>query len=157
MTAGMLVSSLLTLYTFHVGPGLIQMSLGALIAAGVTYGTAKLDSTWAWRAPSILQGLFSVICIIFLPFVPESPRWLVYQGRSQEALEALAAANSDGDTSHEQVLLQFSEITAALQWEKNQGEKLTLLETVKTPSNRKRMMLSISVAIFSMISGKKPH
>ncbi|KAJ5524029.1 MFS sugar transporter-like protein [Penicillium frequentans] len=127
--------------------------VGALIAAGVTYGTAKLDSTWAWRAPSILQGLFSIICIIVLPLVPESPRWLVYQGRSQEALEALAATNSDGDTSHEEVLFQLSEITAALQWEKNQGEKLTLLETVKTPSNRKRMMLSISVAIFSMISG----
>lgn len=51
--------------------------VGALIAAGITLGTGEWQSTWAWRAPSLFQGIFSGLCIIILPFVPESPRWLV--------------------------------------------------------------------------------
>ena len=46
-----------------------SLSVGALIAAGITLGTAKWDSTWAWRAPSFFQAIFSVLCIIVLPFV----------------------------------------------------------------------------------------
>jgi hypothetical protein len=112
-----------------------------------------MDSTWAWRTPSIAQGIFSIICIIILPFVPESPRWLVYRGRNQEALEGLAATHSDGDTTDAEVQAQFDEIKFAIEWEKSQGERLTIVETVKTPSNRKRMMLALSVAVFSMMSG----
>lgn len=47
--------------------------VGSLIAAGVTYGSQYILSTWAWRLPSILQVLPSVLCIVVLPFVPESP------------------------------------------------------------------------------------
>ncbi|KAJ5127947.1 MFS sugar transporter-like protein [Penicillium atrosanguineum] len=127
--------------------------VGALIAAGITYGTAEMDSTWAWRTPSIVQGVFSIICLVILPFVPESPRWLVHKGRNQESLEGLAATHSNGDTTDAEVQTQFDEIKCAIEWEKNQGEKLTMFETVRTPSNRKRMMLAFSVAIFSMMSG----
>lgn len=46
-----------------------------------TYGTFKLPSTWAWRIPSALQALPSVLQIFLIWFVPESPRWLVSKGR----------------------------------------------------------------------------
>lgn len=49
--------------------------VGALIAARITLGTGKWESTWAWRCPSLVQGMFSVLCIIIIPFIPESPRW----------------------------------------------------------------------------------
>ena len=48
--------------------------VGALLAAGITLGTGKWLNTWAWRAPSLIQGIFSVLCIVILPFIPESPR-----------------------------------------------------------------------------------
>ena len=44
-------------------------SVGALLAAGITLGTGTWNSTWAWRAPSLFQGIFSILCIIILPFV----------------------------------------------------------------------------------------
>merc|ERR1711939_1250936 len=47
----------------------------------------------------------------------------------------------------------YQEIIDTLAWEKEQGETLSLLQTVKTPSARKRMMLSLSVAVFTMLSG----
>ncbi|RDW57613.1 MFS sugar transporter-like protein [Coleophoma cylindrospora] len=127
--------------------------VGGLIAAGVTYGTAKMQSTWAWRLPSALQGLFSIICIVVLPFIPESPRWLIYKGRNEEALQVIAQTNCDGDASNPVVLVQYKEMVDTIEFEKNSGETMSFLEIVKTPSARKRTLLAVSVAVFTMLSG----
>jgi MFS family permease len=44
--------------------------VGALIAAGITLGTSTWDSTWAWRAPSLFQGIWAVLCISIIFFTP---------------------------------------------------------------------------------------
>lgn len=149
MIFGMLVSLLRTLPS---GSSL-TLEPGGLIAAGVTYGTAQMQSTWAWRIPSALQGLFSLVCILILPFMPESPRWLAYRGRNDEALEVLGQTYSDGDVTTPIVLLQYKEITDTLAFEKETGETVGLMECIKTPSSRKRLLLTLSVAVFSMLSG----
>lgn len=50
--------------------------VGAIIAAGVTLGTYKIESNWAWRIPSLLQILPSMLQLTFIWFVPESPRYV---------------------------------------------------------------------------------
>ncbi|KAK5119743.1 hypothetical protein LTR85_007319 [Meristemomyces frigidus] len=112
-----------------------------------------MTSTWAWRIPSALQGLFSIITILLLPFLPESPRWLAYQGRNDEALEVVALTHANGDRDDPIVLAQYQEIVETLEWEKSAGETLSLLQTVKTPSSRKRILLSTSVAVIVCLSG----
>ena len=62
---------------------------GAIIASAVSYGTGQINSTWAWRIPSIIQAIPSAITIAAIPFVPESPRWMVAQGHRQYARDAL--------------------------------------------------------------------
>ncbi|KAF2715556.1 hexose transporter [Pleomassaria siparia CBS 279.74] len=126
--------------------------MGSLIAAGVTYGTKNIQSTWAWRAPSLIQIATSVLCIIILPFVPESPRWLVYQDRTDDALEVLAVAHAWGDTTNQVVVTEFREITETLNFEKLNGS-VSPLEVIRTPGNRKRILLCLSAAIFSMTMG----
>jgi len=127
-----------------------------LIAAGITYRTATIgggNSTWAWRIPSAVQGIFSILCIIILPFIPESPRWLVYVGRKEEALVVIAQAYSNGDTSNPVVLAQYKEIVDTIDYERNVGETLSLVQMVKTPVARKRVTLAVSAAVISTISG----
>ena len=131
------------------------LHLGGLIASGVTYGTAKMDTTWAWRLPSALQGLFSIICIVILPFMPESPRWLVHKGYNDEALDVIALTYADGDRANPAVLVQYQEIVDTLNYEKNVGETLSMAQMFKTPSARKRTILSLSVAVITMLSGEK--
>lgn len=126
--------------------------VGGLIASGITYGTGSMESTWAWRLPSAVQGVFSIGCLLILPFVPESPRWLIYQNRMDEALHALALTHSNGDQTDAATLVEFKSISDTLKWEKECGE-MTVKEIVRTPSRRKRLMLAISVAVFSMLSG----
>ncbi|KAL5330311.1 hypothetical protein ACEPPN_003837 [Leptodophora sp. 'Broadleaf-Isolate-01'] len=127
--------------------------VGGLIAAGVTYGTAQMESTWAWRLPSALQGVFSIVCIAILPFLPESPRWLVHKGRLDEALEVIALTYADGDTANPIALASYREIIDTLNWEREAGETMTFLQMVKTPSSRKRTLLAVSVSVFVMLSG----
>ncbi|KAH8657775.1 hexose transporter [Xylariales sp. PMI_506] len=127
--------------------------VGGLISAGVTYGTAQIESTWAWRIPSILQGLFSIICIAILPFVPESPRWLQSKGRSEDALVALAATYSNGDTSDPTVLRHWEEIKEVLTFELNYEKPNFVKQFSESASTRKRIFLAITVAVFSMLSG----
>jgi hypothetical protein len=52
----------------------LTTSVGALSSAGVTLGTSSWPtSTWAWRLPSLLQHVFSLLCMSLIPYIPESP------------------------------------------------------------------------------------
>jgi MFS family permease len=62
-------------------------SVGSLISACVNQGAVNISSTWAWRLPALIQCVPSVLSLCFLPFVPESPRWLIANGKLDEAKE----------------------------------------------------------------------
>lgn len=127
--------------------------VGALVAAGITLGTGQWASTWAWRAPSLFQGIFSVLCIVVLPFIPESPRWLAYQGDYEAARTVVAQANADGDAADPVAITVYKEIIDTLAWEKKEGRTLSPGEIFKTPSARKRLLIGMSPGPFSCIAG----
>ncbi|KAK0127286.1 hypothetical protein ONS96_006836 [Cadophora gregata f. sp. sojae] len=122
--------------------------LGGFIAAGITYKTATIDSTWmsgvvselenrtdlyqAWRIPSVVQGIFSVPCILILPFIPESPRWLANVGRKEEALTVLAQTYADRNETDAVVLAQYQQIIETIHYEREIGENLSLEQLVKS-------------------------
>ncbi|TFK64847.1 hexose transporter [Pluteus cervinus] len=127
--------------------------LGSIIAAWATFGTFKLPSSWAWRLPSALQGLPSVIQICLVWFIPESPRWLVSKGREQEALQTLAYYHADGNEQDPLVEYEFQEIKAALTFEREVAANIGWLSLIKNPGNRKRMRIILALAFFSQWSG----
>ncbi|KAJ5194512.1 uncharacterized protein N7498_007950 [Penicillium cinerascens] len=127
--------------------------VGALIAAGVTLGTGQWQSTWAWRAPSLFQAVFSLLCILTLPFIPESPRWLAHQGYYEEARLSVAQTNSHGNLSDPVVLTIFKEIVDTLKWEKENWHSMSPIEIFKKPVARKRLLVGMSAGPFSCIAG----
>ncbi|EOD51880.1 hexose transporter [Neofusicoccum parvum] len=64
----------------------------------------------------------------------------------------IASGITNGDQTDAATLVEFKSISDTLKWEKECGE-MTVKEIVRTPSRRKRLMLAISVAVFSMLSG----
>lgn len=93
--------------------------MGAIVAACSTYGTFQLDSSWSWKIPSLLQGLVSLFQAIFIFWVPESPRWLIANGRTEEATRFLCKYHSGSEEPTELVRLQVAEITCAIDFERS--------------------------------------
>lgn len=126
---------------------------GGLVAAVITYGTAQITSTWSWRLPSLLQAIPAVMCAVLLPWVPESPRWLAAQGKREEALKVLASAMSNGNTSEPETVTAYHQIVGTILYEKENPACRSWVAAVKTPSNRRRTSLAVSVALIGNLSG----
>ena len=70
------------------GPQLFT-TFGLMIGFFTCYGTAKIDSSLAWRTPFILLSCLSIFFVLAstLWLVP-SPRWLILRGRQSEVSAA---------------------------------------------------------------------
>ncbi|KAH9438243.1 hypothetical protein MCOR02_001881 [Pyricularia oryzae] len=124
--------------------------VGALVASGVTYSTYKMESTWSWRLPSLLQGAWGLLCILLIPLVAESPRWLIDQGRPTEGLLVLARINANGDTRDELVRLQFCQIVETIGYER---DPMSYKEMIRNRGARVRLIITATCAMFSMLTG----
>ncbi|GJC97856.1 quinate permease [Colletotrichum higginsianum] len=74
----------------------LATTVGILCAYWVAYGTNYIGGTgdgqsdWAWRTPLIIQGIPAIVLAFGVWLLPYSPRWLVSQNRTEDALIALS-------------------------------------------------------------------
>lgn len=125
---------------------------GSIVAAWLTYGTARINNNWGWRIPVICQVLPSAIQLAFIFFVPESPRWLISKGREDQALQVLAKVHANGNANDEMVQCEFIEIRDTLRLEK-EVEAQSWLELVRTKGNLHRLLILVTAGFFSQWSG----
>ncbi|KAJ3559384.1 hypothetical protein NM688_g380 [Phlebia brevispora] len=126
---------------------------GNIVASWTTFGTEFINNTWAWRIPSILQGLPSVFQFFLVLWAPESPRWLVSKGRETAALKTLAYYHADGDETDPLVLFEFNEIRAGIELDRTIAANIGWTSLYKSKGNRRRMVIIIAIAFFSQWSG----
>ncbi|KAJ3381678.1 hypothetical protein HDU84_004911 [Entophlyctis sp. JEL0112] len=67
-----------------------------------------------WRLPLFLQMTPSVIVVLTIFLLPESPRYMIMQGRTEEAAATLAKYHADGDVNADVVKTQVAEIQQAI-------------------------------------------
>jgi hypothetical protein len=122
------------------------------LAAGIVLRTLEINSDWCWRLPSILQAAPSVIQVIFVWFVPESPRWLISKDRSEEALAILVKYHAEGDVTNQLPHLELAQIRTALTIE-NESRKRGWIELFQTPGMRRRSLIALALGLFTQFSG----
>ncbi|OQD73117.1 hypothetical protein PENDEC_c017G03887 [Penicillium decumbens] len=124
--------------------------LGACLVLFIDFGMSFAPESEGWRVPFALQMLLSLTVIGCITMLPESPRWLVRQGRIVEAREVLAALE-DVDANDLKVEAEILEVESSL---KLAGEA-SFKQVFNMGSQRifHRAMLAATVMMFLQLTG----
>jgi len=95
------------------------IGIGIVLSYWVDYGFSYIDGDVAWRTPIALQLVFAIAVVFIVWGCPESPRWLVKKGRTQEAVEVLCHV-FDMQPDDEYIRTEMEGIHAAVNMEKQE-------------------------------------
>lgn len=147
--------------------------VGALVAAGVSFGTQHLNSDWAWRIPSLLQAGPSMLQIIFIlyvhtthgdldpssyrelthnSFLPESPRFLISKDKREEAYRILVHYHAEGNSQSDFALAEMAQIESTIRLELQYSQR-SWFDMVSTPGMRRRVLVGSFLGLFTQWSG----
>ncbi|KAJ5459940.1 uncharacterized protein N7458_001492 [Penicillium daleae] len=129
--------------------------IGSIVASWIVYGCENITHSYGFRIPIWCQLLSSVIVAIGTWFLPESPRWLMAQDRTDEAIEVLARYHGEGDASHPMVTLQIKEMQHQITVSVANSSKnwWDYRELFNTHSARRRFICVAGMACFGQLSG----
>ncbi|KAL1888283.1 hypothetical protein Sste5346_009675 [Sporothrix stenoceras] len=125
--------------------------LGYVIGAWGTYGCAKINGSWAWKLPTLIQVIPSAYQFALIWFCPESPRWLVAHGKADKARAILIKYHGENDPNSPVVEAEMAEIEQALAAERENN--LTWREFFQSRGNIHRLAICIAAAVFGQTSG----
>ncbi|KXH33619.1 hypothetical protein CSIM01_11784 [Colletotrichum simmondsii] len=129
------------------------ISGGIMIAYWVDYGFYFLEGTIRWRFPVAFQSFFTIIVMIGLLYLPDSPRWLAMKGRMEEAREVTSRLLGK-PIDDEEVTLEVKAIQDALEVQSQGGGfKYKELLTNGPSQNLRRTLLGIAAQFFQQICG----
>ncbi|KAB8273864.1 general substrate transporter [Aspergillus minisclerotigenes] len=127
--------------------------VGGTVSGWVIFASRDYPSSWSWRLPSLLQALLPLVALPGFLLAPESPRWLISVGRPEEARTILTRYHAGGDTNSPLVNYEMLTITSAIEAEQEAQSSASYLEMLKTPGNRRRLFISITLGIFAQWAG----
>ncbi|RSL57024.1 hypothetical protein CEP53_006609 [Fusarium sp. AF-6] len=126
----------------------LMMTIGPLTAAIIVDNTGNIDSPWAYRAIFCSQFGFAGICIIFAPFMPESPVWLLSVGKADKAERALRRLGYSGTGLD----MRISQIQTTLDKAREEAAGATYLDCFRR-SNLRRTIISIMPLAIQALGG----
>ncbi|KAE8442415.1 hypothetical protein EG329_003373 [Mollisiaceae sp. DMI_Dod_QoI] len=126
--------------------------IGQITAAAISLGTTDIASNWSWRIPSLLQACPSIIQMVFIFMLPESPRWLISRDRSEDAYAILVKYHAEGDADSILVKAEMAQIQSTIKIEMDNA-KQSWWDMVRTAGMRRRVLIASFLGLFTQMSG----
>src|ERR671921_1292599 len=137
------------LYLSEIAPTEIRGAISSLNQLMITVGillafivNALLADSGAWRWMLGLAVIPSLILLVGMYFMPETPRWLVSRGREDEARDVLMRSRSEQEA--EQEIRDIKEV---------ERQEEGGLQELAAPWVRPALVVAIGLAVFQQIIG----
>lgn len=125
--------------------GMTGVCLGLGYATANYFGLAfyyDSNTTIGWRAPLGLQLLFPALILVLLPFLPESPRYLLMMDKKEEAWAVIEKLHKDPrDPDDEFARGEFYQMAQQAAFDRTTVS--TWWEMFRRPSYRKRTLFGM--------------
>ncbi|KAG9195084.1 hypothetical protein G6011_00204 [Alternaria panax] len=137
--------------------GLVQfmLGIGALAAAWISYGVDigfADDNDGQWRTSLGIQVVPAVFLAALIMVFPESPRWLISKGKSEEGLRNLAKLHSHGDENDAWVQAEYQQIQESISFQR-EHEAQSYLELFRDKSSFRRLFLACALQASVQMTG----
>lgn len=146
-----LASVLTPVYIAEISPSKNRGALVSLNQLGIVIGilAAYLIGWWfsglgenSWRWMLAVAAIPSLVFFIGLFAIPESPRWLISKGRTNEALRTLTRLVGEREAAEEIRVVSSASADEQGSW-----------RDIFSPDMRKRLAVGMTLAVFSQITG----
>lgn len=155
-----LLSATIPLYQSETAPKWIRgtivgcyqwaITIGLLLAAIVLNATKNRNDTGSYRIPVAVQFIFSIILVVGMLILPETPRYLIRKGNNAKAAKALSRLRRL-PLDHPALVEELAEIQANHEYEMAIGSA-SYLACFKPPI-RKRQLTGIALQALQQLTG----
>jgi len=159
-----LMSATIPNYCMEVAPKEIRALLGSTqqwmigvginVAQWVGYGCSLYTGPFSWRFPLTFQVCPALIMLFGIPFLPESPRWLIENGKDDAARAILSRLHIKKDGSNKDFVEQeYHQISEAIAADRRTSVRSWSQLILTRPTWRRRILLACGIQAFTQCSG----
>ncbi|KAF4180769.1 hypothetical protein CNMCM8694_007768 [Aspergillus lentulus] len=127
------------------------LMVGGFTAALIVYLCQHIPSDWAWRGVVVAQIAIPAIGWLSLPFLPESPHWLISRGRFDEAAATLRKLRGPDFPADAEVALLQQQLEE--QREGSASANASWAACFTDPVNRRRAIVCLGAQILQQAQG----
>lgn len=127
-----------------------MLGIGAFCAGWISYGTyvgLPDSNSGQWRIPLAIQIIPAVFLAALILLFPESPRWLIYKGRTAEGIRNLAKLHAHGNEQDAFVLAEYTQITEALEAEADHASSYKKIISSRTHLRRLFIAMALQASV----------
>lgn len=100
------------------------------------------NSSLPWRFPIAFQMAPAILLLIGSPWLPFSPRWLMMQGREEEAHEVIKRLHRSKNDHHDTLARkEFYQMKKQVELDRQIKSTTSRFEIFKTAPNRRRALV----------------
>lgn len=120
----------------------IVITSSYVVSNAIALAFSFVRPSYQWRLQFITQTTISVMLMVVVFFLPESPRWLMVQGREAEASEILHRLHRS-KVDEDGLLAQAEVAHIKAQVQADQARPHSFLSILRAPATRKRALCGL--------------